>query len=55
MIRTWTDRELDDLLLALMEHPQVAYYLNTHGLSGKKQQIIEKRLRQSEKTLKVKK
>lgn len=55
MIRTWTDRELDDLLLALMEHPQIAYYLRNHGLSGKKQQIIEKRLRQTEKNLKGKK
>lgn len=55
MIRTWTDRELDDLLLALMEHPHMVAYLNNHGLGGKEQQIIEKRLRQAEKNLKAKK
>lgn len=52
MIRTWTDRELDDLFLALLELPQLGYYLERHGFGLKIKQIKEKRLKQAEKHLK---
>ena len=38
-LQRWNDDELDELLLALMEHPPVGYYLRRHGLHLKVQEI----------------
>ena len=39
----WKNKDHDELLLALMEHPQVGHYLRKHGFNAKKEEILRER------------